>query len=284
LYFYDMILLHGEINETSTKAFLNQIEDGPLDISIDSPGGDLFAGLRIYNAILNHPHETNIVVDGVAGSIASVIALAADNTTISKTGSFMIHNALVPQTSGNHHDLKKVANTLEQYSNIIAGVYADRTNLSHEEAVELMNNEQTFTAEDAVSLGFAKEIIEPLKAVAFIKQIDMSLLDTIKKGLKNEGEPAPVAVEETPVTEEVENAMFSPEQLEEIQSIVAAMIAEAMAGSPSTEEMGATIATVLNSITSKGQVETSGNITAPDPVATGIEAFNKKMNEIKNKA
>ena len=274
-----MILLHGEITQASTSKFLSQITDGPLNISVDSIGGDLFEGLKIYNAILNHPHETNIVVDGVAGSVASVIALAGDNISIAKTGSFMIHNALVPSVSGNHHDLVKIANTLEKYSSIIAGVYADRTKLSMAEALELMNMESTFTADEAVSLGFASKIIEPLKAVAKINIIDMNLLDSIKSKMKNEiPAPAPEALEET-----VENALFSPEQLEEITTLVSAMIAEAMAGTPSTEEMGATIATVLNSITSKGIVNQSEEMVTPEPPKDGVSAFYAKMREIKNK-
>ena len=272
-----MILLHGEITKASTSKFLSQIPDGPLNISVDSIGGDLFEGLKIYNTILNHPHETNIVVDGVAGSVASVIALAGDNISIAKTGSFMIHNALVPSVSGNHHDLVKIANTLEKYSAIIAGEYADRTKLSIDEALELMNMESTFTAEEAVNLGFASKIIEPLKAVAKINIIDMSLLDSIKSKMKNE---IPVQAEEIV---EVENALFSPEQIEEITTLVSAMIAEAMADSPSTEEVGATIATVLNSITSKGIVNQSEEMITPEPPKDGVSAFYAKMKEIKNK-
>ena len=273
-----VLFITGEVTEDSTKRFLDSIQDEPLEVHIDSVGGDLFEGLKIYNRLLNHSQEVNIIIDGVAGSIASVIALASDKRSIAETGTFMIHNALVPMASGNHHDLQKIANTLEQYSNIIAGVYADRTKLTHEEALQFMNNEQTFTAKDAVELGFATNIIEPLKAVAKINTIDMNLLDTIKSKLKNE-----VAVDVTPVAEEeVQNEMFSPEQLEEIKALVSAMIAEALAGN--TEEVGATIATVLNSITSQGNVNQSAGITEAtinQPV-DGISAFHAKMKEIKN--
>ena len=168
----------------------------------------------------------------------------------------MIHNALVPSASGNHNDLKKVANTLEQYSNIIAGVYAENTKLSHDEALELMNLEQTFTADEAVKLGFASSINEPLKAVAKINQIDMNLLETIKAKLSGDVDLEEVAneeVTETTTTEEEVAGGLSEEQIEEVKVLVAEMIAEALAGN--TEEVGATIATVLNSITSKGTVE-----------------------------
>ena len=171
-----ILFLQGEVTKASTKAFLNSIKDEPLEVHIDSPGGDLFEGLRIYNTLKNHQQEVEIVIDGLAGSVASVIALAGTNTTISKTGSIMVHHALVPSTGGNHQDLKKIANTLEQYSNIIAGVYADNTKLNHDEALELMNLEQTFTAEEAVNLGFASSIQEPLKAVARLRTQDGAAL------------------------------------------------------------------------------------------------------------
>ena len=276
-----ILFLTNEITKQSTKAFLDSIQDEPLEVHIDSVGGDLFEGLKIYNTLLNHPHEVSIIVDGIAGSVASVIALAGNSVQIAKTGTFMIHNALVPSVSGNHHDLQKIANTLEQYSNIIAGVYADRTKLSHDQALEFMNNEQTFNAEDSVELGFASKIIEPLKAVALIKEIDMSLLSVIKNGLKNEIEPVE-AVETVAAEEEVVNAALTPEQIEEVTALVQAMIAEALAGN--TEEVGATIATVLNSIVSKGAIEQSTGVDSPAAAPSGIEAFNKKMNEIKSKS
>ncbi len=278
-----IMILNGEVTSHSAQTFIDSIPDESLEIHISSLGGDLFEGLKIYNAILNHPHETETIVE-TAGSIASVIALSGDQVSIAKTGSFMIHNALVPNASGNHHDLVKIANTLEKYSSIIAGVYADRTKLSHDEALELMNVESTFTAEESVELGFASKIIEPLKAVAKINKINMGLLETIKKGLTNEiPQETPAVENEAPAVEtpEVENALFSPEQLEEIQSMVQSMIAEAMAGN--TEEVGATIATVLNSIKSTGSVEQSSGIQESPATLSGIEAFNKKMNEIKSK-
>jgi ATP-dependent Clp protease protease subunit len=278
-----ILFLHGEVTKTSTKAFLDSIQDEPLEVHIDSIGGDLFEGLKIYNTLKNHKQEVEIVIDGVAGSVASVIALAGTNTTISKTGSVMIHNALTPEASGNHNDLKKIANTLEQYSNIIAGVYAENTKLSFDEALELMNLEQTFTPDEAVKLGFASSINEPLKAVAKINKIDMNLLETIKAKLN--GEEVPEVLAEETVTEETTTTEEGGASLteEEIRIIIAEMIAEALAGN--TEEVGATIATVLNSITSEGNpIQDAGTPAVEVEVPVdGVSAFYKKMKEIKSK-
>ena len=194
----------------------------------------------------------------------------------------MVHHALTPKASGNHEQLQKIANTLEQYSNIIAGVYADKTKLNHEQALELMSKEQTLTAEDSVELGFSKTIAEPLKAVAKINQIDMNLLDTIKAKLAGDTPDIPAVVDvDLPAEGDAPEVVgLTPEDEEQVRIIVAEMIAEALAGN--TEEVGATIATVLNSITSKGVVDqNAGDIKTPDAPADGVSAFNKKMDEIK---
>ena len=275
-----VIFLHGEVTKESTKAFLDSIKPEPLEVHIDSIGGDLFEGLKIYNALKNHKEEVEIIIDGVAGSIASVIALGGTNTTIAKTGSIMIHNALVPKASGNHNDLKKIANTLEQYSNIIAGVYADNTKLSIEEALELMNLEQTFTAEEALKLGFVSSVQEPLKAVAKINEINMNLLESIKAKLT--GELPEVPAVEAEEGGEVVNQL-TEEMKAEIVLLIETMIAEALAGN--TEEVGATIATVLNSITSKGTPDQGAGITESETEQPkdGVSAFYAKMKEIKSK-
>lgn len=278
-----IIFLNGEITKATAKIFLDQMQDEELEIRIDSVGGDLFEGLKIYNALLNHTQRVNIIVDGVAGSIASVIALASENREIAETGSFMIHHALVPSVSGNHEELQKIVNTLEEYSKIIASVYARNTKLSIDEALDLMSKEKTFTAEDSVKLGFSKSIVEPLKAVAKINQIDMNLLQSIKAKLTGDLPviPAVEAVDLPANPEAPEVQGLTPEDEEAVRIIVAEMIAEALAGN--TEEVGATIATVLNSITSKGAVDQqAGGIVTPEATVSGIDAFNKKMDEIKN--
>jgi ATP-dependent protease ClpP protease subunit len=284
-----VLFIDGEVTSQTASEFINSIQDEPLEVHIDSVGGDLFAGLKIYNALQNHSQEVDIVIDGLAGSVASVIALAGSSTSIAPTGSIMIHNALVPSMKGNHNDLRKVADTLEQYSSIVASVYADKTKLSHDEALQLMNGETTFTAIDAVELGFANSIIEPLKAVAKIDQIDMNLLESIKEKLSvsNDAEAVtaePVAID-TPETAPA-GAAFNEEQIVEIQNIVATMIAEALAGTPTTAEVGSTIATVLNSIVSEGKAPQSAGIseTEAKQPEDGVSAFRSKMKEIQNKS
>ena len=285
-----MILqIEGEITTRSATEFISSMIAEDLEIHIDSIGGDLFAGLKIYNAIKNHPQKTTIVIDGVAGSVASVIALSgSEKALISPTGSVMIHNALTPKISGNHNDLRKVADSLETYSQIVAKVYSENTSLSLEEALEFMNKEKAFNSEEAIKFGFSHSILEPLKAVAKINNIDMNLLKTIQNALNTFPEnvdpitPDPENVDPT----EPQNAALSPEQITEIEALIGAMIAEALAGTPSTEEVGNTIATVLNSIVSDGKVITNAspnNVDPIEPKADGITAFQKKMNELKSK-
>lgn len=285
-----ILFVHNEITSKTANDFINQMQNEPLEVHIDSIGGDLFAGLKIYNALSSHPEDVQVVIDGLAGSVASVIALAGNKPVlISETGSIMIHNALIPNTSGNHNDLRKVANTLETYSNIVANIYAKKTNLSAEEALEMMNQESTFSAKQAIDFGFAQKQVEQLKAVAKINIIDMNLLETIKSKLKLEVEPTePVAVEPTEPTEpttEPTGEPFTPEQTEALNTMIAEAVAEALAGTPSAEEVGNTVATILNSIVSTGAPiqNAQPSIVEPEPTVqkTGLDAFFAKTKEIK---
>ena len=167
-----VIYINGEITQEVANSVRDQLAKSkdPIELHIDSQGGDVFAGLSIYNMLQRR--DVKVYVDGLAGSIASVIALSGDERPqISETGTFAIHNALINQTQGNHHELRQVASSLEKFSDIVASVYEKKTNLKLDEIKELMNAESIFTADEAVQLGFAKEIYTPLKAMAYFKNI-----------------------------------------------------------------------------------------------------------------
>ena len=156
-----VLYINGEITQELANSVRAQLEKtkGPVELHIDSQGGDVFAGLSIYN-MLQRREVKSMSTDWRAQSQAlSVIALVGDERPqISETGTFAIHNALINQTQGNHHELRQVASSLEKFSDIVASVYEKKTNLKLDEIKELMNAESIFTADEAVQLGFAKEI------------------------------------------------------------------------------------------------------------------------------
>jgi len=284
-----VIYINGEITQEVANSVRAQLEKtkGPVDLHIDSQGGDVFAGLSIYNMLQRR--EVEVYVDGLAGSIASVIALSGDERPqISETGTFAIHNALINQTQGNHHELRQVASSLEKFSDIVASVYEKKTNLKLEEIKELMNAESIFTADEAVQLGFAKEIYTPLKAVAYFKNIDMNLLERIRANMATQ-EASVTEAQEPSVSAEVEEgdivAAFDEAQVAEITAIVEAVVAELMAGTEEVVEakVGEVTAEILNKIVSEGSAPRHNKISQPTVKMNGFDAFKAAKNKINSK-
>jgi len=283
-----VLYINGEITQELANSVRAQLEKtkGPVDLHIDSQGGDVFAGLSIYNMLQRR--DVTVYVDGIAGSISSVIALVGDERPqISETGTFAIHNALVNQTQGNHHDLRQVASSLEKFSDIVASVYEKKTNLKLDEIKELMNAESIFTANEAVELGFAKEIYTPLKAVAYFKDIDMNLLEKFRANMATQ-EASVTEAQEPSVSAEVDAnevvAAFDDDQRSEIRLIVEEVVAELMAGTEEIVEakVGESVAAVLNEITSTGSAPSKAKITAPSQSMDAVSSFYNAKNKIKS--
>jgi len=283
-----VLYINGEITQELANSVRAQLEKtkGPVDLHIDSQGGDVFAGLSIYNMLQRR--EVTVYVDGLAGSIASVIALVGDERPqISETGTFAIHNALINQTQGNHHDLRQVASSLEKFSDIVASVYEKKTNLKLDEIKELMNAESIFTADEAVQLGFAKEIYTPLKAMAYFKNIDMNLLERIRANMATQ-EASVTEAQEPSVSAEVEEgdivAAFDEAQVAEITAIVEAVVAELMAGTEEVVEakVGEVTAQILDKVVSEGSAPLKKSISQPTQPMNGLQAFYNAKAKIKN--
>ncbi len=283
-----VIYINGEITQEVANSVRDQLAKSkdPIELHIDSQGGDVFAGLSIYNMLQRR--EVEVYVDGLAGAISSVIALSGDERPmISETGTFAIHNALINQTQGNHHELRQVANSLEKFSEIVASVYEKKTELELEEVKELMNTETIFTAEEAVKLGFAKEIYEPLKAVAYFKNIDMGLLQNFRNNMATQEASVTEAQSES-VSAEVEEgdivAAFDEAQVAEITAIVETVVASLMADADTAVEakVGESVAAVLNEITSTGSAPSKAKITAPSEGMDAVSSFYNAKNQIKS--
>lgn len=146
----------------TAKAINDEIEKAnckPLEIHINSYGGEVFEGFAIYNSLKRYTGKKTVVVDGIAASIASVIAMAGDEIYMNKASMLMIHNAS-GVAYGNAEEMKKVAKALEQINEVIRDVYKNRSNLDDEQLKEFMDNETYFTPQEAVQYGFADGIVE----------------------------------------------------------------------------------------------------------------------------
>ena len=145
-----------------------------INLRINSPGGDVFDGQAIYNAIQRHPANVTAYVDGLAGSIASVIALGANSVHMAANAMFMIHQPS-GRVRGTADDLRSAAGVLDKIGDTIAGVYEAKTGMTHDEALAAMTAETWYTAAEAKAAGFADEIDGPMELAARIDPA--SLLD-----------------------------------------------------------------------------------------------------------
>lgn len=156
IYIYDEIGYWGN----SAKDFadeLNKIDSAELVVHLNSPGGEIFDGLAIYQALKNHKASVTIMVDGLAASIASVIAMAADRLVMAPKATMMIHDGWTMGV-GNAAEMRKLADLLDKQSEIIASAYADRTGQDANFWRDRMRDETWYNAQEALDAGLIDEI------------------------------------------------------------------------------------------------------------------------------
>lgn len=144
----------GGVTSKRIAAALRAIGDQDVFVDVNSPGGDFFEGVAIYNLLRAHPRKVTVRVVGMAASAASVIAMAGDEILIGKVGFMMVHNAWVVAI-GNRHDLAAASQTMEPFDDAMATLYSDRSGKKKAKAAEWMDNETWFNGEQAVAEGLA---------------------------------------------------------------------------------------------------------------------------------
>jgi HK97 family phage major capsid protein len=163
------ILLYDVIGASAVTAqdFLHELSgvNGPVEIHINSPGGDVFDCYAIYNALVSRPGVTT-VVDSLAASAASVIAMAGEQRLMAKTSQLMIHDAWAPGSQGGSADLRHMADRLDTVSGQIAGVYADTAGGEVAYWRGLMRDETWFTPQEALDVGLITGIVDTAREVA----------------------------------------------------------------------------------------------------------------------
>lgn len=159
--------LYGTIAESSwfdddvtPKMFHDELFDGsgPVTIWLNSPGGDCIAASQIYTMLMDYPDDVTIKIDGIAASAASVIAIAGTKVLMAPTALMMIHNPMT-MAYGNHEDMEKAMEMLDEVKESIINAYEIRTGLSRSKLSHLMDSETWFNANKAVEMGFADGIL-----------------------------------------------------------------------------------------------------------------------------
>ena len=152
------------------SAFLKEADGEPVNINVASNGGDVFEGLKIAGLIRDYKGDTQVSIYGLAASIATIIALAANRVRIAKFSMFMIHNSWTGMGFGDKEELAKQANTLESIDKLLLSVYVNKVQMSGKlinnsveetEAYfkELMDKETFLSSEEALELGLVDEVI-----------------------------------------------------------------------------------------------------------------------------
>jgi ATP-dependent Clp protease protease subunit len=165
------IVIYDEIGAFGipAKAFLDELKAlGPvaaLTVRINSPGGSVFDGVAIYNALKRHDARVTVWIDGIAASIASVIAMAGDEVIMPENAMLMIHDpsALVIGTAA---DMRGMAEALDKMKAGMVAAYRDKSGRDDAEIEALMRDETWLSAKEALNLGLADRIEQPVRMAA----------------------------------------------------------------------------------------------------------------------
>lgn len=148
----------GGITAKSVTAQLRAIGDRPVEVQINSPGGDMFEGIAIYNVLREHAQPITVKIMGMAASAASVIAMAGDTVEIGAASFLMIHNCWVVAV-GNRHDMAETATYLAPFDQAMADVYAFRSGQDVAECAKWMDAETYMSGSVALERGFADSLL-----------------------------------------------------------------------------------------------------------------------------
>lgn len=147
-----------ETSATSFRDALKELGDvSTINLSINSGGGSVFDGIAIYNMLKSHKATVNVYIEGLAASIASVIAMAGDTITM-RSGSMMMVHMPWTLSQGNAEEMRKTADTLEKTGDSIVDIYSERTGISSDGIRNIMNDETWLSAEEAVEQGWATKL------------------------------------------------------------------------------------------------------------------------------
>ncbi len=152
----------GDINAKKTREMFDNIDADEIELHIHSGGGDAFEGIAICNYLRSHKASVTAVIDGLAASAASLIAMGADKIIMPSNTTMMVHRAST-YAYGNADSLEKQAKMLRDVDDALIQSYRNRFNGEFHELEALLDNETYMTAETAKSYGFCDEIVDSIE-------------------------------------------------------------------------------------------------------------------------
>lgn len=174
----------------SAKAFTDELKRFAtvpiLQVRINSPGGDVFEGLAIHNALARHPARKVVTIDGLAASIASVVAMAGDEIVMPANAMLMLHDPSAAVV-GRAQELRQMADGLDRIRAAMAAIYAGRSQREPHDVERLMDAETWLSASEALALGLADRIDPPVRMAA---RFDLSVFANVPPALTTNVPPA----------------------------------------------------------------------------------------------
>lgn len=169
-------------------AALRAIGERDVVVNINSPGGDMFEGLAIYNLLREHKGSVTVKVLGVAASAASIIAMAGDEIQVARAGFLMIHNAWI-YAAGNRHDFRAYADYLEPFDASMADVYVARTSQALKDVQKMMDGETWIGGTAAIEQGFADSLLESDEIAVGEEKASALAVRRVENALRASGMP-----------------------------------------------------------------------------------------------
>jgi ATP-dependent protease ClpP protease subunit len=299
IFIYNEIMSWDYEDVTSASSFKRDLDRlgkvKNLNIMINSPGGSVGDGLTIASLLQRHPANVTAYVDGMACSIASVIACAADKMVMGRSSLLMVHDAST-LCMGNSKDLRKMADDLDTITASLRQMYLNKAGdkLTEEKITELMDKESWLSAKECMKLGLCDEILESNKMVAKLPNKFMNMYNNIPKSLLNQCEVKDMeeskivesteeVVEETvgtvEVTEEVVEA--KAEEVETTESEVSSKCEEC--GCEHSDEEGCTKESVEETIVDERDAKIEELENAIKTLQEEKSSLEDKLNEANEK-
>ena len=157
----------GGVTAKQFSADLKKLKGQHIDLRINSVGGSVIEGAAIFNALKRHKGGLTVHIDGLAASMASVIAMAGEETRIAENALLMIHNPW-SMTMGDAADLRKEADVLDKLKATLVNAYVRKTGQPRAAIEQMMDDEKWMDAQEALELGFVDEIDAPIAAAASV--------------------------------------------------------------------------------------------------------------------
>ncbi|WP_311749963.1 ClpP-like prohead protease/major capsid protein fusion protein [Proteus penneri] len=188
IYIYDEIGGWGISARRFTEDLLSLGNLSHINLHIHSPGGEVFDGIAIYNQLKNHSATITVYIDGLAASMASVIAMVGDTVIMPKNAMMMIHKPW-GVSWGDANDMREYADLLDKLENVLIPAYVAKTGKTTEEITAMLEQETWLDGDECVEHGFADKVIEPVKAMASLTSKRIEEFSSMPSAIKNKITP-----------------------------------------------------------------------------------------------